>query len=226
MQLVTISDVKKYLNITSTTEDQYLTILTAGVDAAFRRLVGWQVERLTYTDYYDGNWTTKIALNEVPVVSITSVYMDTNGYDGQGNNSPFAAATLLTEGVDYYLQLDRDSPTMGTYSQSGLLVRCNGVWPGLWSRAWGDLATRKTMGQGNIKVTYVAGYKPVPDDIRLALCEACKMLRASRFAPGPISSEGLGEYNYSTSNYVLPQDLLRVGTMQSVVMTYRRLRLC
>lgn len=220
MSLITINDFKNYIGLDSTSEDEYLTILVSGVCDSFKRLVGWEVAQQTYTHYFDGNWSSEIALFETPVMSVTSVYLDNNGYDGQ-SASPFPASTLLTPGVDYYLKLDR---SLGG-SASGLLVKIGNVWPGQWSRPRGDLTPRRVFSQGNIKVTYVAGYYPIPNDIRLALCEACKVLRASRTMPGPLQSEGLGEYNYNTAAVVPPNSLLNIGDMRSIVQTYRRLRL-
>lgn len=220
MALISLESLKTYLKVLNDAEDQYLEELKVGVEEAFRGLIGWRVEQNTYTEYYNGNWTINLPLRQVPVGSVTSVYLDPNGYGGQGTGA-FPSSSLQTSGVDYYLELDRSQGG----SQSGLLVRIAGVWPGILYKRRGDLTAQKLPGQGNVKVTYVAGYKPIPDDIQLALWEACKELRLARFMAGPYQGESLQDYSYSVMQPVLPATLLKIGRMEQIVMRYRRLRL-
>lgn len=71
------------------------------------------------------------------VRSITEVRMDPAGNFGFTSGS-FGSSTLLTEGTDYFLELDATG-----LSKSGHLIRNNASWP---SRP------------GSVKVTYVAGF--------------------------------------------------------------------
>lgn len=222
MPLTHLGDLKAYLGVTDTSEDTYLQILQVGTEEAFKGLVGYAIEQNTYTEYLDGNWTSKIALRQNPVSNVASVNIDNNGYYGSNANG-FGASTLLVAGQDYYLQNDRSEGG----SLSGILVRIANVWPGMMQKLRGDLTASKVFGQGNIKVVYTAGYKIIPADVQQAIFEACKELRFRRKRMGPINSEHLGEYGYTAA--LMPIDyrmaLLRVGSMEQIVARYRRLRL-
>ena len=222
MALITIGDLKLYLSITTTSEDNYLMLLRTGTEAAFKRMVGWEIEATDYTEYYDGNWTPYIALRQPPVNSIASVYLDPNGYGGQGSGA-FPSTTLLVSGTDYYFQ--KDGPN-GSYSASGLLVKIGSIWPGTFQRMRGELAAKRVRGQGNIKVAYNGGYNPVPADVKQAIFEACKQLRAARKLPGIPGAEGLSEYNYSIlAPGQLEMEMLKIGSMAQIVATYRKLKI-
>lgn len=222
MSLVDLADVMLYTKAPAE-DNAFMALLQQGVEEAFKGLVGWRIEAQTgITEYYSGYWTERIALRQIPVNSITSVNVDNQGYWGQ--NQPgvksFLPATALVAGQDYALKMDGD----GGVSKSGELIRLTSVWPGLIMSRRGDLSNQRVEGQGNIQVVYSCGYDPIPNDIKQAIYEACKELRISRFAAGRIGSEGLAEYSYSILN-ITPYDLLRIGTMQQIVMRYRRLRL-
>lgn len=220
--LTQFGDLKAYLNVSTTTEDTYLAILQTGVEEAFKGLCDFRIEQNNYTEYYDGNNTTKIPLRQVPVISVASVYLDSQGYYGQGANA-FPSTTLLTAGTDYYVQYDGFDGT----SMSGILVRINTIWPGMFQRKGGDLTASRVFGQGNIKVTYSAGYKIIPADVQQAIFEACKELRFRRRQYGPITGESLAEYSYTAA--LLPIDyrlaLMKVGTMEQIIARYRKFRI-
>lgn len=219
--LTQLGDLKAYLNVSGSTEDTYLGILQTGVEEAFKGLCDFRIELNQYTEYYDGNNSTKLPLRQVPVVSVSSVNVDPQGYYGQNANG-FGSTTLLVAGQDYYVQYDNFDGT----SMSGILVRIGTVWPGGIQRKVSTLTAARTFGQGNIKVSYSAGYKVVPADVQQAIFEACKELRFRRKQFGPITSEHLGEYGYASS--LLPIDyrmaLMRVGSMEQIVARYRRFR--
>jgi hypothetical protein len=214
MALTTTTDVATYCGVTGTTELPHLDMLRKGVEEAFKGLVGWRIEAATYTEFLNGTGTPDLFPRETPVVSITSVNVD--------QSRTFAAATLLTANTDYYLQMDGPN---GAYSKSGRIVRMNSSWPKLFWVGRGNMTPLATPGQGNVKVVYAGGYTTIPDDMKLAIYEACKLLRMQRTTVGPIQSEGLGEYNYSAIDLTrLSQPFLRPGLEQTVI-RYRRLRL-
>lgn len=225
--LVTTSEVSDYCNAAAT-EDSYLDGVRAGVEEAFKGLVGWRIEAAVYTDFLNGNGEQRVHVRQVPVFQITGTYqgvelgvwLDPVGYAGQGTG--FAATTKLTAGTEYYLDIDR----YGAVSQSGALVKIATTWPGGLMNRRGQLTAQRIQGVGNIKAVYAAGYTAIPDDIKLAIKEACKVIRMTRTGVGPIQSEGLGEYNYSALDMTrFREPFLRPGTLEQIVARYRRLRL-
>jgi hypothetical protein len=216
MALATLSVLKDYLGVDGSAEDAYLTLLLAGVDAAFKAQVGWQLERATYTEYHSGAGTPWLLLNEVPALSVSSVWLDDGGYDGQGEDA-FAAGTLLAAGKDYYLELDGSG---AAYSASGLLIRSNGVWPGMWSRRTGTLSSGYVRNQGNVKVVYDGGYDPVPADVVLAVLQACAYMRQGRKGGLLLQSERLGNYSYALAAGT--DALHQVGGSERIIARYKR----
>jgi len=153
----------------NSTEARLLWNIQRYVENAARKFVRHGISQNTYTEFYRGfdigdnssygpssnsfdlignsvytvgPHQTKgeyLQLNNGFVRSVASVYEDFDARYGQGADD-FAAASLLTAGTDYYLELDSAG-----MSKSGRLIRTN--------RAW---STRP----GTIKVTYTAGLAP------------------------------------------------------------------
>lgn len=115
-----------------------------------------------------------LQLDNIFVRSITTVHEDTNAYADFGG-SDFAAATLLTSAVDYFLDISESN-----LSDSGELVRINRSWS----------SRRRT-----IKVTYNAGFTSEEldttySDIKFAVIDEI----ASRFkvAKSKAGADGTG----------------------------------
>lgn len=174
-------------------------------------------------------------------VTQPSVWVDYNGYGGQGQQSaagvgPFADTTILPQGNGYMVYLD--NPINGQVSNRGLLRRvggCNGSGWGL-AGGWGGYGAGGIMGQGklasgrvpcwtrglsNIKVAYSAGYAEVPEDITYAV--AMLVAYAARNMPtgAALSSESLGAYSYS----VLQQsnDIPELGSVSVTLRPFREI---
>jgi hypothetical protein len=163
-------------------------------------------EKAAYVEYHAGDGTRTVKLRRRPVLSVTSVYYDRNGNFATTTGS-FDATTLLTAGVDYAVDPSRDS---------GLLYRLNGVWPELIRRPdWEYLARERSANFGEIKVTYVGGYDPVPADVKLA----CAMLvtNASQQIQygGQLEREHLGDWSYKLADRVagMPPELSAARTL-------------
>lgn len=201
MALSTRTSVKTHLGIpqSDTTEDNALDQWLAGASALIKRyLGGQQLEQATYTEYYQGLGTNQLRLRQRPVISITSIYLDTDGYYGQGT-TPYPAATLLTAGLDYALVPDQPD---GTSSRSGIVERLNGTWPAGWKRTRGMLGAAITPGLGNLKITYVAGYATIPADIELATNKLVALIRREAQAGAALTGENYsdgGSYSYSVN---------------------------
>lgn len=168
--IVDLSEILTKLGLGSGVTNQQLGLLNmvhAECEQAIKDICGIQIEQATYTailpatpalrprdQFLDpietvngravvsyGHFTTGniLKLPETPVRSITAVYEDRLAFGGQFPGA-FASGTLLTQGIDYWL----DYEYVG-FSQTGHLKRIVGAWPGI---------------ERTVKVIYVAGYSP------------------------------------------------------------------
>ncbi len=192
-------------------------------ESAVRRFLGYNPARATHTELYPrhvqppgsgrgGVWDLtpgglvqfgsfgshgdeRLQLKHLPVRTITTIHEDTDARAGSVAGS-FAAATLLTEGDDYYLDTDE----AGT-SRSGIVYRV-GSWP---------------LTPMTVQVVYVAGFTAAEfagtdDSVDAQVIKATIILEAVRrfntlkalgtktgagYTGGPLSGEKLGDYSYS-----------------------------
>lgn len=209
--LIARADVKTLWGISDTSQDAVIDLLIAQCSARIVLWVGHILEAATLTEYYQGTGTRDLVLRNWPVNSVTSVYEDMGGEWGQSAN-PFAAATLLTAGVDFALRLDGSNGV----AQSGILRKINGVWQKPNAFQPGLISAQPAETSGTIKVVYNAGYATIPPDLQ----QACLMLMACvkrilRIG-APLTSEGWEDYNYAVQQAAaeavggLPPDTLGV----------------
>lgn len=224
MALVRVADLKKIPDL-KTQDEGYLTFLANGASATIKSYLKRDLERATYIEYYDGTDRPELVLRNYPVSSITNIWVDGDGYYGQGA-SAFPASTLLTAGENYVLQPDYG----GTLSRTGVVLRLgggSGTWPGFFpSDSRGKLAGKKLAGWprgwGNIKVEYIAGYAQddIPDDIRTAGVMIAAVLNRSLPLGGYLQSESLGGYSYSIGTGMLG-NFPEIGTVRQLLSRYR-----
>jgi|WetSurMetagenome_2_1015567.scaffolds.fasta_scaffold06367_7 hypothetical protein len=161
MSTISLSDVKTYLGITDTSEDDKLNTLIAATNLTIDKYVGWTLAETEYTDeIYDGPGTEALCLKNRPITEIAEITV----FD--------IAVEEVTNYYDYgwYLK-DNDSG----------IVWNNLCWP---------------PGRGIIKVSYTAGFDPIPADIFLGALEMVKFYRETTEKTG-ILSEVLGDYSIS-----------------------------
>lgn len=211
--IVSEEEVLSELGFSDPTEDQLTSIrrLKLAAEKAARRFTGATLTQGTYTHYLprtEGAAMNVLRLPEWPVRSITSIYLDHNGYFGQAPNA-FAATTILTAGQDYYLNIDR-----GGMSFFGYVTRIGAMMQGrttLWPRT-----------PGSVKITYVAGFSSSelsgeatvdelnPQDIRAAVLLTIGARwhalenRQNALVPGDVQSESLE--GWSETKVVQPTD--------------------
>ena len=190
MALTTLADLKTYLGITDTSEDDLLNLLIADADAAILGYIGRTIESATLTEYYSGDGTQMLVLQQRPVTAVTSANVDDGGYAGQASGA-FPVATAWTAGEDFFIRT-----VVENESNTGELVAIKG--PGTFTgdrepRTWGEWP----LGTGNIKVVYTAGYATVPSDLAGACRILAAWMRASRENGMPVKSEKLGAYSYT-----------------------------
>lgn len=196
--LTSLDQIKTFLNIPSsdTTQDRQLSGLQIAAEALILSRLKRNLEPATYTEYYSGNSQKYLTLRNRPVTSVTAVYEDFQAFDGS-NPSAFGPATLLQPGIHYSLDIDESTNT----SKSGLLVRIGGVWQEI-GRVYfpGKLSAEVGPTHGNIKVVYTAGYETIPSDIEFAVCLAVSSMRRNVGSGGNVTSEKIGDYQYTLSD--------------------------
>lgn len=130
--LTSLQNVKAWCKVTTPDDDALITRLIA---QASRTIYGYLTTNTlflqTFSDTYDGVNNTRQILNEWPVVSVTSVYVD-------GQNILPAPAQPL-QGAGYRLEIYNGVPPG---RPQGLDLFCNRFWK----------------GSQNVYVTYSAGY--------------------------------------------------------------------
>jgi len=125
-----------------------------------------------------------------------AVWLDNGGFYGTAQGA-FAANTQMFEGVNFVLRRDQDG---GTSSRSGVLEVIGagggglylggwGGWGGGWARNWPMLTGYPVAGQGNVKVTYTAGWETMPQDLQLVALRVLAKVRLSTVWGQIISSQ-------------------------------------
>lgn len=209
--LATRNDIKTLLGLTGVSEDARIDIWLSAADRAIKTYCNQNFEFATYTEYYTGNNQYRLALRQVPVVNITSLWVDNAGYYGDPA-SAFGSSTLLTPGVDYTLDRQKDAEP----SLTGIVFRLGTVWPiqqrvGMYSRLTADIHP----AFGNIKVIYDAGYATIPADLAYACMLLVSQMRRTYATGGfNLESERIGDYSYKLALNMLHQnDLASVNTI-------------
>ena len=140
-----------------------VNVATAGTRGTYTR---------KFTEFYKGTGNRELLLRQRPVQSVASAYLDQGGYFGEASDA-FAAATLLTEGEDFVLELNQAG-----LSASGILYRIGGGWPAILSIPGGQLTGIQQSSLGNIKVTYTAGFPRIPHDLQDLVIQLVKRKRS------------------------------------------------
>lgn len=228
MALTTLDQLKLHLGIAHDLQDEFLTQLLGAVEWAFKNLTQRRFELVEdETVYLCGHGTQILLLPDYPVREVAEVRVDPEGRWGQ-NPQGFGTDTLLEQGTQWALVMDgRPEATEEAstqISETGRLMRVNGVWPGRWVRGRGMLTPQLESGDGNIRVIYTSGYDPIPEDIQLAIWQLVAQLKSSRQLGFPYQSERFQSYGYTLAQ--MRQDASaawQVGTPASVVALYKRL---
>jgi hypothetical protein len=177
-------------------------------------------EPATYTEYLQGNGRKELVLRHRPVTAVTSVHLDWDGNADQNPEGSFEAASLLTAGKDYFLNLD-GSWGGDPVSFSGLLVRVRNVWPEVQRQwYWTKLSPETGPAPGSIRVIYTAGYDPAPEDLQYAVVFLVQAMRKDLPVGGNLESEKIGDYSYKL-RFPFPGELPELGTVRQILSTYR-----
>ncbi len=164
-----------------------------------------------YTEFLCGNGDAFLYTQQRPINSIASIYVDANAMWGQAPDA-FAAASLLTAGESYALVKDQPDGS----SRRGAIFRINGVWPKPMAYQAGVISPVVGPDVGNIKLTYNAGFDPIPGDLQQAICLLVSATRRIASFGVPTASESWEGYSVSVGGAAataiggLPPDTLAV----------------
>ncbi len=209
--LTTLAKLKTHLSIADTSEDALLTQLLLELDEVVASWTGRAkvpgrnpFESVAASEYYDGTGRNVLVLKRRPVTLVSAVYVDALGAYGHGTD-PFAAATALPLGADF-----APSSLDASEENGGLLIRLGGaVWP---------------EGQGNIKITYTAGYVTIPVDLEMAVHQLAAAVREGAQHGGIVGGETLGRYSYRLLEGAADGGLM-VATARSTLARYKEVSL-
>lgn len=197
----------------------YLQTIPA-VESAFEKAIG---RKLTYKAgqvFWPRMWGTDAVLIPTPVSPIDlEVRLDTGGNFGQTPDS-FGSTTVLTNGVDYVLDI---SGYQGDgLSYSGILRRINGVWPNTLWYGYRNLAPERRATNGGLKVTANVGYQIIPPDVKQAIFDGVTQIKTTAISGRFMNSVSGEAVSVSWGELKLETELLRVASYAHAVETYRR----
>lgn len=164
-----IQELKSYLDIgtSDTSEDKKILLFAEAATSLIEEFVGRPLAKEARTEFYQGTNTQFLPLRSRPVFTSPTiqVWSDDGGFWGSASGA-FASTTALVYGTDFAINLDEPDGT----SRSGLLIRLNGFWSRPFARRAGLISPYIDHAQGNLKVTYTAGYTvdTLPAAFRLA----------------------------------------------------------
>lgn len=180
--LTTLAAFKAHLKVSGTGSDDLLTQILLELDEVVASASGRErvpgrnpFESVAAAEYYDGHDRPNLVLRRRPVTAVASVHVDQAGYYGQGPDA-FPAGSLWTLGEHY--AIPRTDMTEGN---GAFLASLAGVWP---------------CGTGNIKVTYTAGYSPIPADLSMLVHLLGNEVFRGLDKGGVLAGETLGRYAY------------------------------
>lgn len=183
--LCSLADAKAYLRIPGSAEDDYLTIL---INTATERIEGFTDRKLKkrtgLTEFLDGTGTPDIILNELPIVTLTSVFVDLQRVFGA--DTALDLDDVIVSSEEGRISLEGDG--LGTVLASVVFPR----------------------GTKIVKVVYDAGLETIPNDLRLACMKVVAMDYArSREGGDGVSAEAIGGRSVSWIDG-MPQEIAQI----------------
>lgn len=210
-RIITLAEAKVALGKASSitkSEEGLINTLIRLVERHVKQYVGHNIIQTTYTEYYPsanplnirdaafGNVShigPTLQLTNTPVQSITSVY-ERRGARAGTTSPGFDSDALLTNGDDYYLDVDEDG-----LSFNGLLIRVGNNWPGdprsvqvTYSGGWSadqinGNVTNPKLDASDIKMATMITLQDMFNDFKNAQS-------GQSGNSGPIQREKLGDY--------------------------------
>lgn len=196
--LTDLRECKQILQVPTgnTSRDLLLSFYIQWASNWIQELLGRDLEKKSRTQYYSGSGSRRLILKSRPVFTSPTIqcWVDEAGYWGQPSDA--FDDDPLTYGTDYVLIIDQDDGT----SRCAILESRKGYWPRPQARQQGLLSPFAGKGNGNIKVTYTAGW--TTDTTPETLRQACVLLVARMDYLFPLGME-IGSESYEERNISL-----------------------
>ncbi len=215
MALTTLTSVKTQGGIAAgdTSRDGQLRSLIDGVSSIVKQHLNRDLESTNYIEYYSGNGTPLLLLNQYPVTAVSLVCVDDLGYFGAAPGG-FAPSLNLVEGIDFALMSGANGQ-----GSSGFLRRIGTTWHRPPARAFGVLSNLPGIPNGNIQVQYTAGFPVIPPAITMAV-NALVLKQASQASLGGAASQ-MG-YEDAHISFFSPADAATLlGSIESTLAHFR-----
>ncbi len=231
MPLATVADYNTLTGNTDCSADLQVSMALDAASTAAERYCNRTFAKALRTEYYDGNGYPNLPLKVLPISSdpaeAPTVWLDINGGSGQTPGG-FAAATELTQGTEYLVLYDtgetqtRQIPGFWPGFLGGPIASPWG-WPGLTRRGTSWVGWPKV--PGCIKVTYTAGYNPIPTDLVAAVVTMAQYILTTVPTGGLIPTSG-SYIDVSVGVGFLSEQLARgsvpaLGSARAVLDSYR-----
>lgn len=156
IDLVSLETLKSWLSIplTNTGDDSILQLLISSFSQYVLNRTGIKSFNSiqSYTDTLDGDNSTRIFLRNNPIVAVSSLVI--------GAFTPPQSSGPTSNG--WYIEDNKKSLAFRIATNTFMTGVPNGIYPYAFLR-----------GQGNIVVSYTAGYTSVPFDLEEAVMKAC-----------------------------------------------------
>ena len=215
MALTTLASVKAQGGIAAgdTSRDLQLRSLFDAVTSLVKQHLNRDLESQQYTEFYSGDGTPFLQLNQYPVTAISLVCIDDAGYFGSAPNG-FPSNRSLVEGVDYALTYGS-----GGHGSTGTLRRIGTTWRRLPSRALGLLQNLPGVPNGNIKVQYTAGFTVIPSALVMAVNASVLRLAIAASVGGGVSQMS---YEDAHVGFLAPGESEKLfGSIEDILANYK-----
>lgn len=182
--LLTLVEAKIFVRSETDVHDKLLNMLIPMVSQTIESYCDRSFDATDYTEYYDGEGSAHLYVDNWPINSVSALYNDTT--------RQFTTSSLI-EDVNYVIYANEGRITLiGSYLAGSSMM---------------DNAF--TSGLQNIKIIYNAGYVAIPYDLRLiageVLAKKWKTYQDKRIGYSSISTQG--ESFVMTVSDLLPEHL-------------------
>lgn len=183
--LITLTDAKQYLKVTSTNDDAILATLINSISAWVQGYLKRNLVRQTYTEYYSGDGESELALRNYPIYSISSIYVD--------QLRAFGSETAVDVSSNVIIK-----------KSSGILKSFNLLYG--WT--WGESNIKVTYSAG-YSIGITGGDGTLPHEIRLAVRRLLDLHYRLGYSQRKLdtSSESMNSMNVTFKDEDIPKDV-------------------
>jgi uncharacterized phiE125 gp8 family phage protein len=172
--LTSLANVQSHLGLAAGTDESLLETLINQASDLIEKHLGYAVKSATHTEYYDGDGCQDLMLKHWPIISVTSLHVDTGRVYGTD--------ALLTQDTDYVI-----------YKEEGRISLLTEPLKNNYG------ANTFPSARKCVKVVYTAGYATVPNDLIWACNELVGYLYDNRGAVSVAQSQSIGGFSETAS---------------------------